>query len=380
MPMRFLHTADWQIGMKAAHVGQVGERVRQERLEAGKRVIQAAHDHGAEFIVVAGDTFEDNAVDRVLVQRVADILAAFRGPVYIIAGNHDPLAPGSVWEHRAWNSHSNLHILRETQPLPVAGGWLYPSPLKEKHSTQDPTLWVQAHDRDEICLGLAHGTVQGIAQDELDYPIARDAATRGGLDYLAIGHWHSTAHYPGAPHPTRMAYSGTHETTKFGERDSGNVLLVEIATRGAPPSLTSIRTGGLTWLQPEPSETEIREIQDIERLVTRLETLPAPERTLVDLRLSGILPSGAQPALQRLRELAAARCCYYRINDDGLLPSPHDETWIEALPAGVLRETALRLRSLADPTNVTLREPQQAPPVAARALLELYRYWQESAS
>ena len=40
---------------------------------------------------------EDNAVDRVQVQKVADVLAAFTGPVYLIPGNHDPFSPGSVW-------------------------------------------------------------------------------------------------------------------------------------------------------------------------------------------------------------------------------------------------------------------------------------------
>ena len=35
--MRFLHTADWQIGMKAAHVGAVGGKVRDERLQAAQR-------------------------------------------------------------------------------------------------------------------------------------------------------------------------------------------------------------------------------------------------------------------------------------------------------------------------------------------------------
>ena len=35
--MRFLHTADWQIGMKAAALGDAGARVREERLAAGRR-------------------------------------------------------------------------------------------------------------------------------------------------------------------------------------------------------------------------------------------------------------------------------------------------------------------------------------------------------
>ncbi len=117
--VKFIHTADWQIGMKAAHVGAVGQTVRDERLEAARRVIEAATSHRADFIIVAGDTFEDNAVDRVSVQKVADILGSFSGPVYIISGNHDPLVPGSVWNHPAWPSHSNLHLLIRAEPLLV---------------------------------------------------------------------------------------------------------------------------------------------------------------------------------------------------------------------------------------------------------------------
>jgi DNA repair exonuclease SbcCD nuclease subunit len=72
--VKFLHAADWQIGMKAIHVGAMGQRVRDERLAAARRVMLAAKNASAEFILVAGDTFEDNGVDRVLIQKVADIL------------------------------------------------------------------------------------------------------------------------------------------------------------------------------------------------------------------------------------------------------------------------------------------------------------------
>ena len=73
--MKFLHTADWQLGMKAVHAGAAAQRVRDERLTAAKRVVATAVEHEAEFIVVAGDTFEDNGIERLLVQKAADILA-----------------------------------------------------------------------------------------------------------------------------------------------------------------------------------------------------------------------------------------------------------------------------------------------------------------
>jgi type I restriction enzyme R subunit len=59
-------------------------------------------------------TYKHNGVDRVLVQKVADILAGFGGMVYVIPGNHDPLVPGSVWEHPAWKSMS-----RSASPVAV---------------------------------------------------------------------------------------------------------------------------------------------------------------------------------------------------------------------------------------------------------------------
>jgi DNA repair exonuclease SbcCD nuclease subunit len=68
--MKFLHTADWQMGMKADSVGLMAERVRDERLEAAKRVVQSAKEQGAGMILLTGDVFEDNAVDRLLVRKV----------------------------------------------------------------------------------------------------------------------------------------------------------------------------------------------------------------------------------------------------------------------------------------------------------------------
>jgi DNA repair exonuclease SbcCD nuclease subunit len=207
--MKFLHTADWQIGMKAVHVGPVSQRVRDERLAAARRVVQAARSANAEFILVAGDTFEDNGVDRVLIQRVADILTEFGGPVYVIPGNHDPLVPGSVWEHPAWRAYEKIYVLKQAEPVEIPGGILYPCPIREKRSARNPTAWINTDGTQGVRVGLAHGTIEGVSHEEPDYPIPRDAVARTGLDYLALGHWHSTVPYSAPDGTVRMAYSGT---------------------------------------------------------------------------------------------------------------------------------------------------------------------------
>lgn len=373
--VKFIHTADWQIGMKAAHVGAVGKRVRSERLESARRVVEVATNKQADFIIVAGDTFEDNAVDRVLVQKVADILGRFAGPVYLISGNHDPLVSGSVWEHPAWASHPNLHVIAEAKPIELDEATLYPCPLFEKYSLSDPTAWIDAATNPKISIGIGHGTVEGISQAEPDYPIPRNAATRSGLDYLGIGHWHSYSAYPSADGIVRMAYSGTHETTKFGERDSGNALLVEIAQRGSAPILESIPTGSLQWTVIEESLTDVG---DAARVREQIESLPDASKALVSLRIDGILHHEDQAELVRIEELMRARFLYGRTDTSNLAPSPSDESWLDAIPGGVMQTVAKRLQALSDPDNSVDRPADVTPETATRALLELYRMVQES--
>ena len=367
--MRFVHTADWQIGMKASHVGEAGPRVRDERLAAARRVVDAARAAGADFVLVAGDTFEDNGVDRVLVQQVADILAGFAGPVYVIPGNHDPLVPGSVWDHPAWRASGNVRVLREERPVEFPGGTLYPCPVRAKRSGMDPTAWIPRDGGRGLRIGLAHGTVEGVPQDEPDYPIGRDAASRRGLDYLALGHWHSMARYSGPDGAVRMAYAGTHETTKFGERDSGNALLVEIAGPGSPPAITPVRTGGLSWLS---IEEDVRNPGDITRLRERIEQVAEPASSLLEVRLAGVIAPADQQELNRLQEILAARFLWARLDVSGLRPSPGDDLWVATLPAGLVRDAAARLRTLTDPAYGGPRPEGASPEVASRALLELY--------
>jgi len=367
--VRFIQTADWQLGMKAARVGGVAPRLREERLAAARRVIAVARDQAAGFILVAGDTFEDNGVERTLIQKAADILGGSPVPVYVIPGNHDPLTPGSVWEHPAWKTMQHVHVLREEQPVEVPGGILYPCPVKDRQSRRDPTSWIAAGDAGAIRIGLAHGTVEGVPQLEPDHPIARDAAARSGLDYLGLGHWHSTATYAAPDGAVRMAYSGTHETTSFGERDSGNVLAVDIAGPGSPPRVTPLRTGGLTW---RVVEKDIREPGDLRRVRADIEAEGNPGSTLVELRLKGLLAVDERDEMARMEEILASRFLFHQIDISGLRPSPGDASWLAGLPPGMLQTVAARLQELSDPGFSGQRPDGASPEVASRALIELY--------
>lgn len=357
------------MGMKAISVGSASEQVRQKRLEAAIKVVQAANDLGAEMILLTGDVFEDNAVDRTMVRKTGEILKSFKGPVYIIPGNHDPLVPGSVWEHSVWTEATNITVIRKSEPIELPGCILYPCPLKEKYSTRNPTLWIDAKANEKISIGLAHGNVEGIATDA-DYPIARDAAQQLGLDYLAVGHWHSFARYDDSSGVCRMAYSGTHETTKFGERESGSAILVEIPNRGGAPKLTPIKTGGLRW---GIISFNIDQANAIQRLFTQLEEIENPKEALVRVDLTGMFFPEDRGALQKLEEILTTRFLFGALNSSGLLAAPENDTWLESLPTGHYREAALKLLGKAKEAL----NPQDRI-VATHALLHLFELQERS--
>jgi DNA repair exonuclease SbcCD nuclease subunit len=358
--MRILHTADWQIGMRAKHVGLGGVHVRAQRILSAKALAAVAREHAVDAVFVAGDVFEDNAVDRTDVQSVIDACAGFGVPTYVLPGNHDPLTTGSVWEHGGWDAATNVHVLRTSEPLTMGPGiTLYPCPAFTKMSSADPTAWIADASTEGTRIGIAHGTVMNAMVAEDCFPIRRDAASALGLDYLALGHWHSFAPYEGDAAGARMAYSGTHETTKFGERDSGNVVIVELAGRGDLPRLTRVPTGALHWHQ---LVCEIGGAMDLERIIHEIDALPDPSHSLLEVRLTGILRPAELKQLGELRDRIASRFTLLgRVDDSGLLPAPEDDAWAEALPAGLLRDVARAIR-----VENSLS--------AAKALMLLYQY------
>ncbi|MBI1849122.1 MAG: DNA repair exonuclease [Planctomycetes bacterium] len=363
--IRFLHSADWQIGMKAVHVGTAGDRVREARFEAARNVIALARDRGVDFVLLAGDTFEDNAVDRSLVERVVDVLASSPVPVLVLPGNHDPLVPGAIYESRAFTRASDrVRLLATTEPVTIGAATILPCPLRTKHGHADPTRAIAAEPRSGIRIGVAHGTlrVAGLEGDD-DFPIDADAAERCGLDYLALGHWHSHFVAPGCDGAPRIAYSGTHEQTKFGEGASGNALVVTIREPGAPPEIEVVRTGVLEWRQVE---RQVSEAADVGRIMWDLEAIATPKRALVDATLRGTLPSADLRKLDETRRFLTERFLFVRFDASAVVPSPTDARWIDALPPGAVQGAARRL----------LAEAAESP-VAREALTLLYAFANE---
>ncbi|MHA3772133.1 metallophosphoesterase family protein [Verrucomicrobiota bacterium sgz303538] len=290
--MRFIHSADWQIGARFRQFREKAAWLREVRLRTLGRALALASERNADAFLIAGDLFEDNQVEPDVLTRVWKLLADFSEvPVFILPGNHDPSSgPGSIWARRPFASPpEHVKIFTAPEAVELKGNWLVANPLTQKRSTVDPSRKLAELARDlpseAIKVGLTHGSLAIESRHEPDdFPIALDAATRAGLDYLAIGHWHSEQRFDG----DRLVMAGTPEQTDFGEHSAGCVQEVEISDPGERPTITSHRVGELTWQHWQCEITDANSARSrIEQLTGNL---PELSRVILRITLQGSAP------------------------------------------------------------------------------------------
>src|SRR5512145_2486482 len=99
-------------------------RFADARFAAVRRLAALAEEQGCAFAVVCGDVFESNQVDRRTLARALDALAAFRVPVFLLPGNHDPLDGASIYRQAAFRERAptSLRVLEDARPVPAAPG------------------------------------------------------------------------------------------------------------------------------------------------------------------------------------------------------------------------------------------------------------------
>ncbi|MCD6472216.1 DNA repair exonuclease [Candidatus Aerophobetes bacterium] len=232
--IRFLHTADWHPGIKYTKLGHSAEKTREVRIKTTRKLVKIANNN-VDFIIIAGDFFDNNDVDRRLINIAIEIMGeAAPVPVYILPGNHDPLTKDSPYLNPEWDSLSNTFILKNNQPVEISGikVTLYPCLVTQKQTRRDPTEWIKVTNNN-VSVGIAHGNLQipGWVNDP-NFLIDPERAEKSGLDYLALGEWHSLFKYKGKDNGFRVVYPGTPETTKFGEKNSGKVVIVGTKSMG----------------------------------------------------------------------------------------------------------------------------------------------------
>jgi DNA repair exonuclease SbcCD nuclease subunit len=369
--MRFIHTADWQIGKPFRNFGEKEIVLRQARLSAIEVIGKLAEHEAAPHVLVAGDLYDTDSPAQKTLLEPLERMRRFSGiNWHIIPGNHDHHRGNGLWDRvRGTGLPANVHLHLTPEPVHLsAEAVLLPAPLRRKTEASDLTEWMDgaATAPGLMRIGLAHGSITGFdAGGEANNPIAPDRAKRAGLDYLALGDWHRTMQI----NPSTW-YAGTPESDRFNSQELGQVLLVEIAGSGAVPVVSTRRTGTYRWLSVSEEITSEADIDGLER---RLRTLPDLSSLLVRLQVKGTLPLAGRAELER--RLAVLEAAMFWLEPDlmrlAIHPTLEDFERIDF--QGVLREAAEALRAMAEnPVNSAAERRR-----AEEALVQLYLMSQE---
>ena len=372
--VRFLHTADLQIGMPFRWAE---ERARQKLRDYREQSIETLGDlaerHEVDFVLVAGDFFDANTVGDDVIMRACRRLGTISVPVYILPGNHDFAGgPDSVYQRETFveNKPPSVRVLDRGRayPLQEEQSVILAAPLRSPRATGDTTSHMRPdlgreEAPDAVRIGLAHGGVVDFSEGEAMNRIDPERAEKADLDYLALGDWHGLKQVG-----ERTWYSGTPEPTGFLQNDPGHVLLVEVEAPGALPRVETLDTAQTRWLQ---READLDGAAAIDRLEDWFEALGRPLDTLVRLEIRGQLGLEEHERLERLLEDMENTLLALRRRGPGIVPRPRPEE-LEALATdGYVGLAVERLRERAE-------GPGEESETAGRALELLYRLQQES--
>lgn len=353
MALKLLHTADWQIGKAFANITEdAAYALREQRISTIKKIASLAKQHEVAAVLVAGDVFEfENMAEKTLIQTII-AMSGFKGQWLLMPGNHDPGTAESVWAQlRNLDSKPDNVIILDTptaHELPGHNAVVLSAPLQRKHDSRDITDWFDTHATaaDTIRIGLAHGSVDNRLPDRGDAPntISDKRATKANLDYLALGDWHGTQRID-----ERTWYSGTHETDRFRDNDSGNVLLVTIEKHGVPPIVEKISTGRFRWHQLAPA---VVGDHGTEEIIKALEALGEPEDELViQLTPKGSASLNTRHLIEKAVGDWDARVRYLDYRADNLITEASDDDLESLGSEGFIGEAVTKLRTLSAECN-----------------------------
>jgi DNA repair exonuclease SbcCD nuclease subunit len=387
---RLLHLADVHLGARHHDLGAAAVEQRERQFAAFERAIDLALSERVDLVLVAGDLFDSNQQPTRSVERAA---AQFRRLLpagicsVIIPGTHDVYDRSSIYRTYdlpalagAQPGSNQVVVLTPERPDVVFQALdlvVYGRVFATKRAPHSPLAGFDAatDTRAHWKVGLIHGSLRiagKVEQDEVLFTGEEVAAS--GLQYLALGHWHSFS--KGTLGATTWAYAGAPEPVAVDQDGAGQVLLVDLlATAGGPQVRVEPRAVGRTRFQR--LDVDAGELTGQQALVDRLRALADPDLVL-DCRLTGVEPEAfdldedevlrqAGPGFLRLRLANAAVAAL----PDGPLP-PADTiagAFIRDLEARIAEEEAadrteqaLELREalrlgrvlLDDPTRVTL--------------------------
>ncbi|HYZ16001.1 MAG TPA: metallophosphoesterase [Candidatus Acidoferrum sp.] len=223
-----VHVADVHLETAFAEV-RGGARRRAALAEAFARVVDLALERRADALTIGGDLYEAERAGPQTARFIFAQLARFGGPVLIAPGNHDPYSARALYARD--DLPPNVQVFAEpawsAQPL-ADGVTVYGF----GHAPAEPgrPFAGARFDRPGIRIALVHGSDEDRCPPgkRATAPFTLAEITAAGATCALAGHYHNGAVIEDGGVP-RLAYPGSPEPIKFGERGNHGALVVTIA-------------------------------------------------------------------------------------------------------------------------------------------------------
>ena len=365
--VKFIHTGDWQLGITRHFLSAEAQaRYSEARLDAVRAIAELGRQEDCEFVVVAGDVFESNQLDRQSVIRALDAMANFDVPLYLLPGNHDHNSAASVYRSSAFLKHcpENVMVLDTSSPVTVPGSatevvgapWDSRQPLLDLVAKTCSAL---TRSEESLRVLVAHGAVDEGSPDPgnpslISLAAAQDAISSGCVNYVALGDRHSLTQ---VGETGRIWYAGTPLATDFGEEKPNHVLVVELDRESI--NVQPRQVGGWTFVR---KAFDVNNREDIDLIDEWLGSVEEKRSTIVKLSFVGTLDltdkAHLDAVLDHYADLFAALETWERQTDLAVLPDDRDLQ--ELGLTGFAEATLKELRAQASAEGVGAETAQDA--------------------
>jgi DNA repair protein SbcD/Mre11 len=357
--LRLLHTADVHLGARHADLGEVAAAQRERQFAAFKATIDLALAEKVDVVLIAGDLFDSNSQPRRSVERVAAELKRLSEKkirTVIIPGTHDVYDRSSVYRAHDLAAMSTtaagddlVTVLTSDRPdvhLAACDAVIHTRVFDTKRAPKSPLgdLHVGSDKRATWKIGLLHAAVAIPGRTDADeVVVTKEEIAATGLDYLALGHWHSTQR--GTAGAVTYAYSGAPEPVAVDQDKAGKVLLVSLDNAlGQKAVAIEERQVGRTRF--EKVEVDAAGITSQPALVERL-AAKADKDLVLDVRLVGVKADELDIDVDEIETQIRASFLKVRVRDlsmpaltEGILPPP------DTIAGAFIREVEGRIAEL----------------------------------
>ncbi len=226
--VKILHCADVHIGSAESSLGTIAESRRAETLITFEKIINLAKDSNIDILLIAGDLFNSNSIEKSFVDRVFECFSSIPDiKIVYAAGNHDPLNSDSPFKRESLPD--NLFVL-DTKDCFVEFSDLntrvYGKSFKEVYMQGVHRFSLNADDN-YINLMCIHGEIRSDLGSDYN-SITSDFIKSSNMDYIALGHVHKRSEI-GKIGDTYVSYPGCPEGQGFDELGEKGVYIGEIS-------------------------------------------------------------------------------------------------------------------------------------------------------